>query len=605
VKRYVFGLIIILVTASLVLMSCGGEPSTTTTPQTTTSKPPTTSVPPTTTKSDAPQYGGTLIKGYGMDVVGFDEVIGFHANPTMPIHLTNEELWTGDWAKGPAGTNDTAWDIGGLDRWDQKTGSIAESWDFTEPGTSVWHIRQGIHWWLNPDSEASRLVNGRELDAHDVVYSLKMYTSIARSYLYNQPGLKNAEITALDDWTVKCKVQPLYHMNAIMRFGDFASIVPPEVVDKYGDMGDWTRAEGTGPFMLTDYVAGSSVTMTKNPTYWDKDPVGLGKGNQLPYLDEIRLLIIPDASTMESAFRTAKIDQFGTDWETAPRLLAENPELKYGVNIFDGGFNTHFYVGNPIFSNKNVRRAMMMAIDWDAIVNDLFGGEAEINTWPVTYNKAYEDLYLSLDDPDCPDSVKELYKLNLEKAKQLLTDAGYPEGFKTNVICPSTSAVVDYFSVIKEMWSKVGIDLNIDTRESAVHTGIWRSMKWDELCYSSMGGLGTALVGGNIYGIGNSANGGRVDDKYVEEQVLKMINIVSTKGPAGIPEASKVHREMMKYVLDQVWVIPYPKPPGYRLWWPWVKNYRNEFAVGYWNEGNWSKWTWVDQDLKEEMVGRR
>jgi peptide/nickel transport system substrate-binding protein len=538
-----------------------------------------------------------------MDVVGFDEVIGFHANPTVPLHLINEELWTGDWAKGPAGTSATAWDIGGLDLWDQKTGSIAESWDFPEPGTSIWHIRHGIHYWLNTKSEASRLVAGRELTADDVVFTLKMLTSNARAYLFNQPGLKNADITALDKWTVQCKVQPLYHMNAIMRFGDFASIVPPEVVQRYGDMSNWTTAQGTGPFMLTDYVTSSAVTLTKNPNYWDKDPVGPGKGNQLPYLNGVKMLIIPDASSMESAFRTGKIDQFGTDWETAPRLLAENPKLLYGTNIFDGGFNTHFYVGNPIFSDIRVRRAMMMAVDWGSLVNDLFGGKAEINVWPVTYNKAYEKVYLSLDATDCPDSVKELYKLDIDKAKALLTEAGYPNGFKTTVIC--ATAASDYYSVIKDMWSKVNIDLTIDLREPAVHTGIWRSMNWTELCNSSMGGLGTAFVGGNIYGVGNSANGGRVNDKHVEEQVFKMIDIISKQGPAGIIEASGVHRELMKYVLDQAWVIPTPKAPGYRLWWPWVKNYRNEFAVGYWNEGNWSKWTWLDLNLKEQMIGHK
>ena len=61
----------------------------------------------------------------------------------------------------------------------------------------------------------------------------------------------------------------------------------------------------------------------------------------------------------------------------------------------------------------------------------------------------------------------------------------------------------------------------------------------------------------------------------------------------------------MKYVLDQAWAIPYPKARGYRLCWPWVKNYHNEFSVGYWNEGNWSKWTWIDQNLKEQMTGKR
>jgi peptide/nickel transport system substrate-binding protein len=605
----------VLILVLVLVASC--SPSTTTTTPSPTSKTPlptstatrtTTQTAPATTGpatgspgSDVPKYGGTLVKGYTTDVVGFDEVIGFHANPTVPMHLTNEELWGGDWAKGPAGTGQAEYDIGGADRWDLKAGVIAESWDFPQPGTSVWHIRHGIHWWLNQNSEASRLVAGRELTADDVVATLNMYIKTPRAYLASQPGLKDAVITSPEPWTVKITIYPLYAANAIMRFGDFASIVPPEVVKKYGDMSDWRTAEGTGPYMLTDYVSGSSVTLKRNPTYWDKDPVGPGKGNQLPYLDEVRFLIIPDASSMEAAFRTAKIDQTGADWETGPRLLKENSKLLSGKNTFDGGFNTHFNVeGNPLFKDIRVRRAMMMAVNWQSLVKDLFGGDAQINVWPVTYNKQYASLYLSLDDPDCPASVKELYKFDLEKAKSLMKEAGYPNGFKTTVICSNGTTVVDYYSVIKGMWSKLGIDLTIDARESAVHTSVWRGQQWTDLCYSSMGGLGTAFTGGNIYG-DQSSNGSRVHDKVVEAAVKQMITAVSTQGQGA---ADKIHRELMKYVLDQAWAVPYPKAPGYRLWWPWVKNYHNEFSVGYWNEGNWSKWTWIDQDLKAKTLSR-
>jgi peptide/nickel transport system substrate-binding protein len=600
-------LILVLVLAA----SC--SPSTATTTPSPTSKTPlptstATRTAPATTgpatgspASDVPKYGGTLVKGYTTDVVGFDEVIGFHANPTVPMHLTNEELWGGDWAKGPAGTGQAEYDIGGADRWDLKAGVIAESWEFPQPGTSVWHIRHGIHWWLNQNSEASRLVSGRELTADDVVATLNMYIKTPRAYLASQPGLKDAVITSPEPWTVKITIDPLYAANAIMRFGDFASIVPPEVVKKYGDMSDWRTAEGTGPYMLTDYVSGSSVTLKRNPTYWDKDPVGPGKGNQLPYLDEVRFLIIPDASSMEAAFRTAKIDQTGADWETGPRLLKENSKLLSGKNTFDGGFNTHFNVeGNPLFKDIRVRRAMMMAVNWQSLVKDLFGGDAQINVWPVTYNKQYASLYLSLDDPDCPASVKELYKFDLEKAKSLMKEAGYPNGFKTTVICSNGTTVVDYYSVIKGMWSKLGIDLTIDARESAVHTSVWRGQQWTDLCYSSMGGLGTAFTGGNIYG-DQSSNGSRVHDKVVESAVKQMITAVSTQGQGA---ADKIHRELMKYVLDQAWAVPYPKAPGYRLWWPWVKNYHNEFSIGYWNEGNWTKWTWIDQDIKAKMLSR-
>jgi len=57
---------------------------------------------------------------------------------------------------------------------------------------------------------------------------------------------------------------------------------PPEVIQKYGGMNDWRVSVGTGPFMLTDFVSASSATFVKNPAFWEKDPMGPGKGNSLP-----------------------------------------------------------------------------------------------------------------------------------------------------------------------------------------------------------------------------------------------------------------------------------------------------------------------------------
>ncbi len=412
---------------------------------------------------DMPKYGGTLIKAYGWDIMmGFDEIFGFHAFPTTTIHLTNEELLTGDWARGMSGTGELAWNIGGNDIWEYKTGGIVESWDFSEPGVLVFNIRKGVHWALNPEQEASRLVNGRELTADDVVFSLTMYRDDPRAYLSKQPGLPTAEIYATDKYTFVIEIAPSYVPTARLRFGDFASIVPPEVVETYGNMKEWYKSVGTGPFMLVDYVPGSSITFERNPNYWDTDPCGPGMGNQLPYLDGVKYLIIPDASTIEAAFRTGRTDTGGANWETFPLFMEQTDGvLNYSTNIFDGGFNTHFDITNPPFNNAKARQAMMMGIDWETLAEELFGGEGvEINTWPVTYNSAYQALFLSLDDPDCPTLVQELYTYNPDKAKQLLTEAGYPDGLKVKVLC--TSAQVDYFSVLMDMWDKIDVELVID-----------------------------------------------------------------------------------------------------------------------------------------------
>jgi len=548
---------------------------------------------------EVPQYGGTFTKAYGMDITrGFDEVYGFHANPTTSIHLTNEELMTGDWARGKSGTGEVAWDMGGNDIWEYKTGGLAESWDFSTPGKMVLNIRHGVHWALNPDSEASRLVNGRELNADDVVYSLTMLRDHPVSYLHGLPGIPTAKISNPDKWTVVIEVDPTLVPTCRTRYLDFASIIPPEVVNKYGDMREWKTSVGTGPFMLVDYVPGAGLTFKKNPNYWGTDPCGLGKGNQLPYLDTVKYLIIPDASTIQAAFRTGKLDVGGATWETYPQFMEQTGGvLLHSTSVFDGGFNTHFDIKNKPFSDVKARRAMMMAIDWEGLKN-LFGPDMVINNWPVTYNSAYKAMYLSLDDPDCPASVKELYTYNPDKAKQLLTDAGYPSGLKVNVLC--TAAQNDYFSLLMDMWSKVGITLEIKTLDTGSWTTLYQQKRWYgtyNMCYSSMGGLSTALQIGNFWGT-SWANATDVTDPYIGEMYTKLQTAIVEEGQKA---AMEMHRELMKYVLDQVWAIPYPKAPGYNMWWPWLKNYHGEFSVGNWNEGSWVKWAWIDQALKKSM----
>ena len=441
------------------------------------------------------------------------------------------------------------------------------------------------------------MVNGRELTADDVVFTLTLLRDDERSYLSRQPGLPEAVIYATDANTVVIEVDPIYGPAALMRYADFASIIPPEPINAYGSMREWDKSVGTGPYILTDYVPGTSINFERNKNYWRLDPVGPGEGNQLPYLDKVTYLIIPDTSTLEAAFRTARTDTIAATWETFPLFMEQTGGvLEYSKSIFDGGFNTHFDIKNPPFDDVNTRRAMMMAIDWETLVDGLFGGEAEINTWPVTYNSAYAALFLPLDE--APASVQELYTYNADKAKQLLTEAGYPDGFKVKVGC--TTNQVDYLSVLKDMYSKVGVDLQIEVLESGVHTSLYQGKKWYgdyQMFWCSMGGLSTALQLTNIWGAG-WANAGDVTDPYIGQMFDDLQDTLVNEGQNA---AMAKHKELMKYALDQAWAIPYPKAPGYTTWWPWLKNYHGEFSLGNWNEGNWATYVWVDGTLKKSL----
>jgi peptide/nickel transport system substrate-binding protein len=608
-KRFVWFIGGFTATVLLWLASCAPSATSTTPtmtlPSHSTTHPTLTPTATTSAYSQTPRYGGFVTLVSSLAMTDFDEVYGFFGTAAVhPMRLTNEELWVGDWTLGPAGSNRVDWQSGS-DSWDVKIGAVAESWDFSRitDGLMVFKIRKGIHFGLNPNSEASRLVNGRELTADDVAYSLKELASNPRSYIYlNVPGLKAGEIAAPDKWTVTIKIAPETVEESLGRVTDCASIVPPEVVKKYGSMQDWRVSVGSGPFMLTDFVENGSATLARNPNYWGKDPIGPGKGNQIPYVDGVKVLIIPDASTREAALRTGRIDRIGgIDWEAGPTLMKQVPEIKYlqgGRSA--AGQTTHFRTDKAPFSDVRVRRALMMAIDWDALNKGLFGGNALMLTWPIGRVPDYIDAYLGLDDPEMPASVKELYNYNSNKSKAMLAEAGYPNGFKTSVICNSNTTVIDYYSVLQNNWAKVGVELTIDPRETAVWNSIMRSRAYEQMQYGSCAPTTSLYRCLNYWG-NALTNGSYVDDAKVKEARAQMAKVV-IKSQA---EANKIHKELMKYVLDQAWAIPYPSPTSYVFWWPWIMNYHGESTLGYFNDNKWAMYVWVDQDLKEKLTGRR
>jgi len=549
-----------------------------------------------------PKYGGTMNRAESADITRWDAIQ--HSVMGATLHLTNQGLWSGDWTRGPAGgygTKETDWAFNQYDRFDLKTGYIAASTKWTvdtakKEGTIVYQIRRGIHWALNPASEASRLVGGRELTADDVAQSLKRTITDPTAYIYRaNPETRSANITKTGPWEVTVKVPLAALITTISRFGDSAYMQAPEVITKYGNTQNWRNSVGTGPFVLTDYVAGSNTFLVRNPNYWMKDPIGPGKGNQLPYLDSVRILIIPDASTRQAALRTGKIDMLsGFLSDEAEQIKKTSPDLSEletaaGSRLTVAGMRTDL----PPFNDVRVRRAMMMATDFNSILKGLYGGRGQILTWPSQLLPGYEDLYLGLDDKEMPASVKELYVYNPDKAKQLLKEAGYPNGFKTSILIASTDA--DFFSIWKDMWAKVGIDLRLDVRESGVVSAMKINRTYEALALGGGADATMFLTAPHLQGEGE-ANPSVINDPVINKALEEVRIAMVTKGEA---EAMRLYKEMMKYVLDQAYGIPRPQVPTYNFWWPWLKNYSGETSVGYYE--SFAQWVWIDQALKKSM----
>jgi peptide/nickel transport system substrate-binding protein len=589
--------LIVALAAAATLASCGTTPATTT-PSATTAKP--TTPAPTTVATDKPKYGGTLNLYQAGDVLGFDE--GYQAAFFVTTnHLTHDEPLTGDWAKGPAGTGQYSWFSNANYSWASKAGSVAESYEIPAAGRIIFHIRHGIRFGLNADSPASRLVAGRELTGDDVAYTINRMLTLQGSYWRTAAPTwtAGAKVNQIDKWTVEVTCDPVDAYNYAAYLVDWCSIQAKEVVDKYGDLRDWRNSVGSGPFFLTDFVANSSISYVKNPKYWRTDPAGPGKGNQLPYVDAIKVLIIPDVSTAQAAVRTGKIDIIAAQmWDDAKALRTTAKNLNEVAYVPQNPSQIFMHTDKQELPYKDirVRQALMYATDFNTIINDFMSGQAFAQSFPITPMPDFKSAYLPLEE--APAAVQDLYKYNPDKAKKLLSDAGYPNGFKPSIMYSNLGTFnVDYLSIIKDMWAKVGVNLTLVPLENAALNTRWNARNYDDMLYGLMASAGTYRRSTNLVGNGGGWNLSFVTDPKATEARDKMLTLFNGGDDAG---CDAVMKEFTKYALEQAWVIPTPVQKVVTFWQPWIKGYHGESSPGIINEGQQNMYIWVDQDLKKQ-----
>lgn len=585
---------------AMILASCKTETTTEEEPTVVTGKvkltlPPEVVKPVETTHSEKPQYGGIYTAVLTADILTFDEAVAQSHPYAVSLFKTNEELLQNDWTKGPAGTGEANFLLGGINNMSIKTGSLADSWEIPERGKMVFHIREGVKWQNKPPT------SGRNLTVDDVVFSLKRMCTASASYIkLSYPNLAKTVVITGDEATrtvtIECPVSEW--INSVTIFPDFCTIMPRDAIEYYGNLGDWRNSIGTGPFLLTDFVSNGSATYKRNPNYWGTNPIGPGKGDQLPYLEGIKQLVIADIATRITAFRTGKIDLHGaTDlyYDDVKEFL-ENPKIKSIQYTSDGcyvlGMRTD--MADSPFSKKEVRQALFYATDYNKIKNDFYDGKAVILNWPLCYVKENAAAYVAMEQ--LPANVQELYSHNVTKAKALLTAAGYPT-LNISVICYNTPSQVDYLSLIKNMWAEAGINLTLDAKDYATWTTRVRARNYGayELLYEANSGAWQKMI--NFNGT-SQYNVSYVNDPIVAEAAAKATDYIGTDEAA----LAKLNADLMPYVIEQCWVMSKPSPYIYVLWWSWVKNFNGELFNGYYNVCP-EKYLWMDLTLRKQMIG--
>jgi peptide/nickel transport system substrate-binding protein len=337
---------------------------------------------------------------------------------------------------------------------------LAESWDTPDDRTYVFHIRQGVSFH-----------NGREMTADDVAFSLRRVVTDPISWWNVKMGPVSAAdpaaaataetlgspvpgpqigltFEATGPYEVTARLTEPYAPFLYSLTGTTTAILPAQEVQT-GAVDLSTQMVGTGPFMVSDHSEGQHWALTKHAGYWQTEK---------PRLDQIVWRIMTDESARVAALRTGEVQLAFFDNAKLLDLLAADsnvttlaqPTTNYYILIVNGR--------TPELSDTRVRQAISLAVDREQMRDLALFGRAQV-TGPV----AAPFTQLATPIADLP-----FYTRDVGRAKQLLTEAGYGDGLKLQVIItPDLSATVTMAQLLKAQLAEVGIDLEIVQRDLA------------------------------------------------------------------------------------------------------------------------------------------
>ncbi|HTH81353.1 MAG TPA: ABC transporter substrate-binding protein [Mucilaginibacter sp.] len=351
------------------------------------------------------------------------------------------------------------------------TPCIAKTWEISADGkTYIFHLRNDV--FFHDDAHFKNGL-GRKVIAADFVYSFDRLidpkVASSGSWIFSDKITGKEAFAALNDSTLRITLKQPFAPFVSMLTAQYCSVVPKEVVEFYGK--DFrSHPVGTGPFKFKYWKEGEVMVLLKNEKYWEKD----NKGKQLPYLDAIRATFIDDKQTAFMEFIKKNIDFFNDiDGSYRDDILTKDGHItqKYkGKFVLSSGpyLNT-VYLGMLVDTNLpivkhsplrllKIRQAINYAIDKQKLIKYLR------NSLGTPGYKGFIPQGM----PGFSDTLKGGYNYNPTKARQLLAEAGYPNGNNMPPITLTTS--VAYHNLIEYVQSELeraGIKTNIEVTQFA------------------------------------------------------------------------------------------------------------------------------------------
>lgn len=407
-------------------------------------------------------------------------------------------------------------------------GDLAESWSVSDDGlTWTFNLKQGV-----------KFHNGKELTAADVKATYERAMSAEAGGLRTTEIIKMfTAVEAPDTYTVTITTDKPYGPMESLMCNMSLGIMDADYIEQYGlDLGYSVEGcNGTGPYTLTEWVRDSSITLTKFEDYFG-DPA---------YIPTIQYVIIPEAASRVMALESGEVDVIPNLTSDDVATLESNPDITIYKQPSVGQRLFRFGCDDPIISNTKVRQAISYAIDRQAIIDALFPGVAYPSTAPlapVTWG------YANLGE----------IRQDQEKAKQLLAEAGYPDGFETKIVTTERyNKGTQLAEALAAQLAEVGITATIDVWEWSSLVATWDGVtadEFDEPIFIMGAGPSMRDADGGLRGLYTTSETGLNDRNYGFYSNARADELIM----AGMSETDKVRRAELYAEAEQILYLDDP-----------------------------------------------
>lgn len=326
--------------------------------------------------------------------------------------------------------------------------NLADTWDISaDKLTYTFHLKKDV-----------KFSDGTPVKGSDWVFSLKRARDTkGTAWAFSLEAIK--DIVAPDDNTVVISLKTVWApiMADLAMFN--ASVTSEAYFNKVGAQAYSQLPIGTGPYVFKEWKKGEYITLEKNTNYWIKG---------LPKTQEIKVTVVPDDNTRILQLQSGEVD--ATTFVPWNRMAELNSDPKLAAVAIPSTETRYiqFNTTKKVLSDKRVRVALDYATDKQALMKTILFGYGEAAKSFMAKSGAFWDDNI----------VPNPYDVN--KAKELLAEAGYKDGFDVTITVPTGNVVNSSIAtVLKEQWKKVGVNLNIEMLETGTATDKFKKMKTD------------------------------------------------------------------------------------------------------------------------------